>query len=138
MHFPSFGRASFSHMRSKKVNFRHRFEVPKSIDFGVQKGIHFGQFLSKIPMFFIGFVYLNWGPFWGPFLGTLISQPGSIHCIRVCKPSSFGTPHQKLRAPKNGPKNGPQFRYKNLLKTLVFLIKIDQNGPLFGSQNRSI
>ena len=39
--------------RSKKVHFRHRFEVPKSIDFGVKKGIHFGQFLSKIPMFLI-------------------------------------------------------------------------------------
>ena len=25
--------------------------------------------------------------------------------------------HQKIRAPKNGPKNGPQFWYKNVLKT---------------------
>ncbi len=72
MHFPSFGRASFSHMRSKKVHFRHRFEVPKSIDFGVQKGIHFGSIFIKNTYVFNRFLYLNWGPFLGPFFGARI------------------------------------------------------------------
>jgi len=80
-------------LRSKKVHFRYRIEVPKSIDLEVRKEVHFGLFFIKIPMFFIGFVPLNWGPFWGPFLGTFISQPGSLPCIRVRLCFTFGTPH---------------------------------------------
>ena len=67
-----FWSCSFLAHEARGGHFRHRFEVPKSIDFGVQKGIHFGYIFIKNTYVFNMFLYLNWGPFLGPFFGAII------------------------------------------------------------------
>ena len=54
--------------------YRHRFEVPESIDFGIQKGINFGSMFIKNTNVFDRFLYLNWVHFWVHFLGPLFSD----------------------------------------------------------------
>ena len=101
----------WSKMDPKSIDFdtflRPQKRYLKMNNFGVHFGVHFLVRLSPQKV------------------STLHTCPHGKH---------FWYPHQKIRAPKNGPKNGPQFRYKNLLKTLVCLIKIYQNGSLFGPQ----
>ena len=69
-----------------------RFFGPKSIDFGTSKtvpknGTILGSILGSI--------------FWSDS-----AHKKSLHCIRVPTGSTLGTPRQKKRVPKNGPKNG--------------------------------
>ena len=43
-----------------------------------------------------------------------------------------------MKVPKKGPQNGPQNGGTKHMKHVCVLLKINQNGPLFGPQNRSI
>ena len=81
---------------------RQKKSVPKN---GPKNGLRKD---SKIVHFGIHFRGTKMGHFSDLKNGPTQPKEKSLLCIRVSTGSTFGTPHQKIWAPENGPENGPQ------------------------------
>ena len=119
-----FWSCSFLAHEARGGHFRHRFEVPKSIDFGIQEGIHFGPFLSKNTCVFNRCLYLNWGPFLGPFFGALIFWRVHLLSSNTTIWVFFGLSRTVFEVRKvthfSTPKMGPKIVYFGVFSESIF------------------
>ena len=106
--------------------------VPKN---GSKNGLRMDPQMDHFGTHFMG---TKIGQFLDLKKGTIARKWGYQKWSRVGHVCNVVTPVGKWGSPKMDPKTVPNLGIQNQWKTKVFLIKIDQNGSIFGPPNRSI